>query len=166
MSARAPTVPFGLQGNTKVGEGVEVPATLADLDSIMEIEHASFPIPWSKNLMGQEIAGRDWSRVAVATIEERIVGFMVYWIVVTEVHLLNFAVHPTRRRHRVGKTMLHYLLKTMSDKNLSSIILGVRVSNTIAQRLYRSFGFTPISRRAKYYSDNDEDAIVMSLRRS
>ena len=140
-------------------------ATAQDLDCIMEIEHASFPIPWSKEAMGQEIDGREWSRVFVATLEASVVGFMVYWIIVNELHLLNLAVHPNFRRRGVGRAMIQHLIDTMENDNMTSAILEVRVSNRVAQKLYRSFGFTPMARRVNYYTDNGEDAVVMCLRR-
>jgi ribosomal-protein-alanine N-acetyltransferase len=131
----------------------------------MEIEHASFPIPWTKDAMAQEIRGREWSRVLVSTSRESVTGFMVYWNVVSELHLLNLAVHPDYRRRGAGRAMVQHLMDMMDIENIASAILEVRVSNRAAQRLYRSFGFTPIAMRVNYYTDNGEDAIVMGLRR-
>ncbi len=166
MSVQEYVLPYGKgRGDPLDGEIAVRGANNRDLDAIMEIEHTSFSTPWSRSAMAQEIEGRDWSRVSVAYMGDRVVGFMVFWEIVDEVHLLNFAVHPAARRRGVGKAMMGRLVAGLEACGCSSIILEVRVSNQVAQRLYRSFGFAPVSMRAKYYSDNNEDAIVMCLRR-
>lgn len=166
MSVQESLLPFADEaGRAAEGRIVVRTANRGDLDAIMEIERASFSTPWSESAMAQEIEGRDWSRVAVAVAGNRVAGFMVYWEIVDEVHLLNFAVHPAARRHGVGRAMMGRLVTGLEAEGCSSILLEVRVSNHVAQRLYRSFGFAPVSRRVKYYCDNNEDAIVMCLRR-
>ena len=141
-------------------------ATIHDLSAIMDIEHLSFTTPWTADAMEQEIESRDWSRVIVATVEGEVVGFMVYWVVVNELHLLNLAVDPTWRRRGIGRAMVRYLVELAEDNYLSSLFLEVRVSNKPAQKLYREFGFKPVAIRQNYYSDDGEDAIVMCLRRN
>jgi ribosomal-protein-alanine N-acetyltransferase len=141
-------------------------ATIRDLGPIMDIESLSFTTPWSSEAMTQEIERRDWSRVAVAMVDDYVVGFMVYWIVVNELHLLNLAVRPDWRRRGIGTAMVCYLVELADDNYLSTLFLEVRMSNKPAQKLYRQFGFKPVAIRQNYYSDNGEDAIVMCLRRS
>ena len=141
-------------------------ATVRDLNAIMNIESLSFSTPWSRQAMAQEIETRDWSRVAVATVKQEIVGFMVYWVVVDELHLLNLAVHPKRRRRGIGRAMVRHLVELAKDNYLTTLFLEVRVSNQSAQKLYWEFGFKPVAVRQNYYSDDGEDAIVMCLRRN
>jgi ribosomal-protein-alanine N-acetyltransferase len=141
-------------------------ATLRDLNAIMDIEALSFSTPWSAEAMAQEIERRDWSRVIVASVEGEVAGFMVYWVVVNELHLLNLAVHPDWRRRGVGRSMVRFLVEIADDSYLPSVFLEVRVSNKPAQKLYREFGFKPVAIRQHYYSDDGEDAIVMCLRRN
>ncbi len=141
-------------------------ASLGDLDAIMDIETLSFTTPWSREAMVQEIEQRDWSRVVVATVEKKTVSFMVYWVVVDELHLLNLAVHPKWRRRGIGRAMVRYLAELAEENYLTTLFLEVRVSNKAAQKLYWEFGFKPVAIRQNYYSDNGEDAIVMCLRRN
>lgn len=150
--------------------GVSAPlvrgATQNDLNAIMDIEFLSFSTPWSKEAMAQEIGGRDWSRVMVAEMDGEIAGFMVYWVVVGEIHLLNLAVHPELRRRGVGSSLVRFLLDLADSHQIMYLLLEVRVSNKAAQSLYRNFGFKPVTIRQSYYTDNGEDAIVMCIRRN
>ena len=141
------------------------PATVADLDFIMDIESRSFASPWSKETLLEELDGKAWSHVLVAEIANVVVGFIIYWVVLSEIHLLNLAVHPDWRRMGIAAAMIHQLLACAHTQNAEEIFLEVRVSNRNAQVLYRKFGFRPIGMRQNYYSDNGEDAIVMCLRR-
>jgi ribosomal-protein-alanine N-acetyltransferase len=88
---------------------------------------------------------------------------MVYWIVTTEVHLLNLAVDPGQRRNGIAKKLMIYLIETSRSANLKEILLEVRLSNLSGKNLYRQLGFEEIAIRPKYYSDNQEDALVMLL---
>jgi ribosomal-protein-alanine N-acetyltransferase len=141
------------------------PATRVDLDFIMDIEHKCFPSPWSRQTLLEELEGKTWSHVNVAELRDTIAGYIVYWIVLNEVHLLNLAVHPNWRRIGIASALIHHLVHTAKTENTTEIYLEVRVSNRSAQTLYRKFGFKPIGIRHGYYSDNDEDAVVMCLRR-
>jgi [ribosomal protein S18]-alanine N-acetyltransferase len=140
-------------------------AVVADLDRIIEIEHHSFTSPWSRETLADEIAGKEWSRTIVASHKGEAVGFMIYWMVLNEMHLLNLAVHPDFRRTGVASILLKYLIETARTEKIYDIFLEVRVSNKGAQILYRKKGFKPIGLRHRYYSDNGEDAIVMCRRR-
>ena len=136
-------------------------ATLDDLDDILAIERRCFRSPCPKSVFVGEISGRSWSRVVVAERDQVVVGYMVYWIVTTEIHLLNLAVHPDWRRQAVARTLLSELIATSRRDNREEILLEVRASNQAAQRLYHQLSFVEIAIRPGYYSDNGEDAIVM-----
>ena len=138
-------------------------ANLSDLDAIFKIEQLSFPTPWPRSVIAGEIDGRSWSRVTVATHGDTLLGYMVYWIVTTEVHLLNLAVDPGQRRNGIAKKLMIYLIETSRSANLKEILLEVRLSNLSGKNLYRQLGFEEIAIRPKYYSDNQEDALVMLL---
>ncbi|MDD5306271.1 MAG: ribosomal protein S18-alanine N-acetyltransferase [Deltaproteobacteria bacterium] len=138
--------------------------SLHDLDGICEIEHACFAAPWPREVLAEEIAERSWSRVVVASSQNRPVAFMVYWVVSTELHLLNLAVHPRWRRRGLGRMLVDHLLAEARMEGRIEVLLEVRVSNNAAQDLYRRVGFHEIMVRRRYYSDNGEDALVMMLR--
>jgi [ribosomal protein S18]-alanine N-acetyltransferase len=139
------------------------PAIVEDLGEIMTIENTSFAEPWPAPSMVNEIVNRSWSRVVVITDDRQIIGFMVYWAVATELHLLNFAVKTNHRERGIGRMMINHLVEVATEENRTGIALEVRASNQQAQNLYRSIGFEQICVHAEYYTDNGEDALVMWL---
>jgi ribosomal-protein-alanine N-acetyltransferase len=136
-------------------------ATLADLDRIMVIERASFAAPWPEVALVEEIEGRSWSRVIVAEADGAIIGFMVYWVIDLELHLLNLATLPAWRRRGIARALVARLIADAERGGRDEILLEVRRSNRAARRLYRSLGFTDFDVRRRYYRDNNEDAVVM-----
>ena len=140
------------------------PLTPADLDAVMEIERLSFPTPWLRQAFEEEMA-RTWARVEVLhdAVTGRCVAFADYWLVADELHILNIATHPEARRHGHGAHLLRHILEVARLASYRSVELEVRRSNLAAQALYRRFEFRQVGIRARYYEDNDEDAIVMSL---
>jgi ribosomal-protein-alanine N-acetyltransferase len=90
-----------------------------------------------------------------------IVGFAGLWLMVDEAHVTTIAVHPERRHHGIGELMLAALIEHAYDIGAHMVTLEVRVSNAVAQNLYRKYGFREAGIRRRYYSDNDEDALIM-----
>jgi ribosomal-protein-alanine N-acetyltransferase len=132
------------------------------LGRILEIETLSFPTPWSAGGFIQEIrnpAARLWA----ATMNEKLAGFVCYWMLDFEVNLLNLAVHPEERGKGVGRFLLNHMVEEAASREVETAWLEVRVSNAAANRLYRKFGFEKAGVRRKYYADTGEDAIVMCL---
>jgi ribosomal-protein-alanine N-acetyltransferase len=138
-------------------------ATRADIDAIMEIERASFASPWPGSAIAEEIERRSWSRVAVAASDGLVLGFIVYWVVDRELHLLNLATRPAWRRRGIARSLIEHMIAEGRRLELWQVVLEVRESNDAALHLYENFGFTRVGRRSRYYADNGEDAIVMSL---
>jgi [ribosomal protein S18]-alanine N-acetyltransferase len=135
-------------------------ATLADLDAIQEIERHSFPTPWPRTTFEAELA-RDHARLIVAVDRQHIVGWCNFWIVVDEVHILAIATHPDRRRAGIGARLVARALADGRAARCTVATLEVRHSNVPAIALYEAAGFTTIAVRARYYQDNQEDALVM-----
>jgi [ribosomal protein S18]-alanine N-acetyltransferase len=131
-----------------------------DLDKVLEIENSAFPNPWSRNMFLEEIKHRH-SRLTVFRSQGIIVGYLCFWEVLDEAHLLNIAVHPFRRGQGYGKYMMDYLEKASLQAGLKRIILEVARRNTIARNLYKRCGFNSIGFRKKYYSAVEDDALVM-----
>jgi ribosomal-protein-alanine N-acetyltransferase len=138
-------------------------ATLADVSSIMEIERASFDSPWPVSAIEEEIERRTWSRVALAVSGGEVMGFIVYWVVDQELHLLNLATGPEFRRQGVARRLIDHMIAEGRRRELWQVVLEVRESNDAALLLYERYGFVRVGRRPRYYTDNGEDAIVMSL---
>ena len=129
----------------------------------MEIERLSFRTPWLRQAFAEELA-RPWARVEVLHDAGRPVAFADYWLVADELHILNIATHPEARRQGHGARLLRHILEVARQASYKTVELEVRRSNLAAQALYRRFQFQQVGIRPRYYEDNDEDAILMSLK--
>ena len=136
--------------------------TTADIESVIAIERASFQFPWSTRFFLDELQV-DCARSILAEIEKRIVGYVLFWFLPEEVDIHNIAVHPDFRRQGIGRLLLEQVIAAARSHERLRVTLDVRLSNTPAQNLYRSFGFVTRGLRKCYYSDNREDALVMAL---
>jgi len=144
-----------------------------DLEEVMVIEKVAFKHPWSTELFRRELE-HDWSTILVCVEplttapaskgsgSERIVGFLIYWLVHDEVHVLNVAVAPEERRKGIARLLLTETEKRAQQAKASMLTLEVRRSNLGALELYRQFDYRPVGVRANYYVDEGEDAIVMT----
>ena len=155
-----------------------------DLEEVMVIERVAFKHPWSTELFRREL-DHDWSTIlvaveplsgapepraaegpgagrrAAASMQERIVGFLIYWLVHDEVHVLNVASAPEQRRNGIARLLMEETEKRAHLANAALMTLEVRRSNTAAIELYRQFDFRAVGVRPNYYVDEGEDAIVM-----
>ena len=133
-----------------------------DLDEVMEIERAAFRHPWSTELFRRELE-HDWSTILVCAgrASERLVGFLIYWLVHDEVHILNVAVSPEHRRRGIARTLMGETERRAVQAGATLMTLEVRRSNTAALELYRAFDYRAVGVRPNYYVDEGEDAIVM-----
>lgn len=132
-------------------------ATAADLDAIDEISRHSFKNAWPRQSFADELA-RPHGRLIVAR-DRGVLGYLDYWLVVDEVHLLAIATHPDARRRGVGAALMQHLIDAARGARL--VTLEVRASNRPAIALYERFGFTPAATRRGYYGADHEDALVM-----
>ncbi|MCL2320684.1 MAG: ribosomal protein S18-alanine N-acetyltransferase [Oscillospiraceae bacterium] len=121
-----------------------------------------FSIPWSKESIKNELSNNLFSNYLGAFIEDKLVGFIGMWAIVNEGEITNIAVLPEYQNKGVGAKLLKKLIKLSQDKKLENLYLEVRFSNLSAQSLYRKFGFKTYGLRKCYYSDNKENAILMS----
>jgi ribosomal-protein-alanine N-acetyltransferase len=131
-----------------------------DLDDVLAVERVSFPSPWTKEMFRQELESRT-ARAIVFRSGEEFIGYLCFWEVLDEAHLLNIAVHPQHRGRGHGKAMMEHLDELCFQNGLRRIILEVRSGNKVARELYRACGFHSIGFRARYYADTGEDALVM-----
>ena len=138
------------------------PMTTADIPAVHEIERASFPIPWPPYAFRQELESNRMARYLVARAGEEVVAYAGMWLMVDEAHVTTFAVLPSWRRQGVGGRLLSELLELADDLGASVVTLEVRLSNDAARKLYQRFGFRPVGVRPRYYSDNGEDALIMT----
>ena len=135
----------------------------ADLDSVLEIEAASFTNPWTREMYVAEMSNRDSAHILIARDEAgHAVGFCSYWIVLDELHVNNLAVLPEQRRTGIGSALLVRLLSEAEARGVRQIFLEVRRSNGPATALYERFGFALVGTRPGYYTQPAEDALVLS----
>ncbi|HEY5921474.1 MAG TPA: ribosomal protein S18-alanine N-acetyltransferase [Kofleriaceae bacterium] len=141
-------------------ELVVTPAQETDLDAIDEIEQHSFKAPWPRDTFKAELL-REWARLDVARHEGRLVAFCNYWLVTTELHILAIATHPDLRGRGIARQLLDHVIGVARAAGCSLATLEVRRSNTPAIALYERAGFKTVHVRARYYQDDNEDALVM-----
>lgn len=137
--------------------------TLEDIEQVLEIDRASFNQPWPERAFRFEVENNAASRAWVAEENGKVVGMIVAWLMVDEAHIATIATHPRFRRQGVASRLLRHALDYMRNEGAGSSFLEVRESNLAAQELYRTFGFEEMGRRPRYYKDNSEDAILMTL---
>lgn len=132
-----------------------------DIDEILEIEQESFNTPWTRWIFESELAKGDRSHFLVAKSGGVILGYVGFWMVFDEAHIVNIAVRSDLRQMGIGTLLLASALVLAERMDAKKATLEVRVSNTPAQKLYQKFGFEMISIRKKFYTDTGEDAYVM-----
>ena len=138
------------------------PMGLADVMAVHEIEQLSFSVPWPAHAFEQELRGNRLARYLVARAGEQVVGFAGTWLMVDDSHITTFGVHPDWRRQGIGRQLLLGIADLSVAIGARRLTLEVRESNEAAQALYRSFGFEIVGRRPRYYTDDGEDALVMT----
>ncbi len=134
--------------------------TKDDVDAVYKVEEDCFADPWSKDSIRKELKN-DLARYLVAEVDNKIVGYIGIWFVVDEGHITNVAVHSNYRGKKIGDKLVSEMVELCKENDLVAMTLEVRTSNTVAQNLYRKYGFRMAGIRKEYYSDNKEDAIIM-----
>lgn len=137
--------------------------TLDDIEQVVAIDRASFSLPWPERSFRFELTDNPSSRCWVADVDGRIAGVIVAWLLVDEVHIATLATHPEFRRQGIAQALLLHVLKHGAQEGALSSFLEVRAGNLAAQAMYRKFGYEETGRRPRYYKDNSEDAILMTL---
>ncbi|AIY04413.1 acetyltransferase [Planococcus sp. PAMC 21323] len=135
--------------------------TVEDVDAVYEIEKLSFTLPWTKDAFFNEMNINEHAYYVIAETEEGIVGYCGMWLVMDEAHVTNIAIHPDQRGKKLGGGLMEAAIETAKAQGAVLMTLEARVSNTVAQNLYRKLGFKNGGIRKRYYTDNYEDAIVM-----
>ena len=135
--------------------------TIEDLEDIYYIERASFTSPWTKDAFIHELTENPYATYIGLEVDGSLVAYGGYWLIIDEAHITNIAMLPEYRGKKLGEKLLRKMLDEIVEHGGIRVSLEVRVSNTVAQNLYRKFGFVTGGISKGYYSDNYEDAIVM-----
>lgn len=134
--------------------------TKEDVPRVMEIELVSFTSPWHESAYLSEINNRS-AYYIVARLDDKVVGYAGMWVIMDEAHITTIAVAPECRGMKIGEQILIALLEESLRRGARRATLEVRMSNKTAQNLYIKYGFSAAAIRRGYYSDNNEDALVM-----
>ncbi|MEA4998467.1 MAG: ribosomal protein S18-alanine N-acetyltransferase [Candidatus Limiplasma sp.] len=136
--------------------------TLADVDQVHAIELATFPVPWSRQSLVDEMERNVCARYLVAVDDAgSILAYAGAWIIFDEAHVTNVAVAQTHRGQGIGKQIMLALMQYAANLGADYLTLEVRRSNTVAQALYKKLGFMELAVRKRYYEDNGEDALLL-----
>ncbi|MCX5808756.1 MAG: ribosomal protein S18-alanine N-acetyltransferase [Proteobacteria bacterium] len=133
-----------------------------DLIDILEIENRSFISPWMRRTFEETIES-PISTNSVIEINSEILGYIMLYSVEDEAHIMNLAVHPDYRGRGYASKLITRTVSCFVGKNVSEFFLEVREGNINAQRLYTKFGFKGIGKRKRYYTETNEDALLMKL---
>lgn len=134
---------------------------LEDIDAVLAVESRSFTMPWSRQAFVDELTANLLARYLVLEGGAGVVGYAGVWIIGDEAHVTNIALLPECRGQGWGGRLFLALLATAWEAGAERMTLEVRPSNTSARQMYARFGFTEAGRRKGYYTDNQEDALIL-----
>lgn len=139
--------------------------TQADIRPVMRIEALSFTTSWPPSAFVSELSDNKLAHYFIGRVGDQRTGNVVayggIWVILEDSHITTIAVHPDFRGKRYGEELLVHLLNEAIERGASWITLEARETNVVAQNLYKKYGFTIVSTRRAYYSDNGENAVVM-----
>jgi ribosomal-protein-alanine N-acetyltransferase len=137
------------------------PMTPADIAAVARIERACFSTVWPPDAFHNELNSNKLAHYFTGRIGDTIVAYGGIWVVLEDSHVTTLAVEPAHRGRRFGELLLLRLIDEALERGAAWMTLEVRESNIVAQRLYRKYGFTTVTMRRGYYSDDNESALVM-----
>ena len=132
------------------------------IEKVLEIENLSFLSPWGYQAFLEELRN-PISHLWGVTENKILYGNLCFWMFDREIQLINLAVHPKKRCKGFGLYLLTKMIEECISKGIPNIWLEVRRSNLAAKSLYDKLGFEAVGCRPRYYSDTNEDAIIMAL---
>lgn len=132
-----------------------------DVETVYAIELATFPTPWTLDSFHYEMRENQYAHYLVAEDETGIIGFCGMWLVIDAAQITNVAVVERMRGQKIGEALMKEAIRVACEANMDVMSLEVRVTNVVAQNLYRKLGFRDGGIRKGYYTDNGEDALVM-----
>lgn len=135
---------------------------IEDIQQVSRLDRICFPTPWSESAYITEVHNPSGYYIVLKE-GDKVVGFAGEWVIMDEAHITTIGVDPEYRRRGYAEQMLINLLEEAIKRGAKRAILEVRRYNTAAQNLYRKYGFEPMAIRKGYYTNNNEDAIVMWL---
>jgi ribosomal-protein-alanine N-acetyltransferase len=146
------------------------PMRIHDIPAIEELEQCCFAAPWSGDTYRHELIHNRlcsyWVMrpgAAQGNDAPPILAYGGYWLMGTEAHIMTIATHPEHRRHGLGRRLLEAMIAHASSVGATAITLEVRAGNHAARAMYAVMGFVVVGERKRYYTDNGEDALLMTF---
>jgi ribosomal-protein-alanine N-acetyltransferase len=144
------------------------PMQAEDLPAVQAIDQVSFAMPWPASAYRYELYDNPhsllWVAEAVGPDEQRqVVGMVVVWLIIDEAHIATIAVHPDYRARGIAAELMAAALSGALEHGMLTATLEVRAHNPPAHKLYQRFRFEVVGRRPRYYRDNNEDALIMTI---
>jgi len=136
---------------------------LTDMGFVLRLEQQCFDDPWPVSALVPELERNERVRPLVILSEGLGVGYLMAWVVADEYHIVNLGIDPTLRRQGLASRLLEAGLAEAVSVDCRVATLEVRVSNESARTFYERFGFREVGRRPRYYADNGEDALILTL---
>ena len=134
----------------------------ADLDLVASLEARCFTNPWSRDMLERQLAESQTTRVFVLRLPDApVAAFCSCWFLVDELHVNTLVVDFPFRRQGLGLRLMHHVLVDAARSGVRRATLEVRESNVAARRLYECLGFTVTAKRPKYYTEPEEDALIL-----
>jgi ribosomal-protein-alanine N-acetyltransferase len=141
--------------------------TVEDVPEVYALDVLSFNLPWTQRSFLYEVKenanSRSWVVDGYLSGRKRLVAMLVMWLILDEAHIATLAVHPEFRHQGIARRLLQTALNTSYNEGACRAFLEVRAGNEAALTMYRALGFEVVGRRLRYYHDNDEDALLMTL---
>ncbi len=134
--------------------------TTDDIERILALERICFSLPWTRGAFEDDLAN-ELAEYYVLVDNNEIIGYCGMWIVIDEAHITNVCIAPEYRRRQLAKNLMKYMMGKALLRGAEMMTLEVRVGNTAAKQLYESLGFREYGIRKGYYSDNNEDALIL-----
>jgi [ribosomal protein S18]-alanine N-acetyltransferase len=132
-----------------------------DVPDVLRVESMCFTTPWPRNAFHNELTENKLAHYFVGRLNDDVVAYGGLWVILEDAHITTVAVDPGHQRRQYGEQILVRLLDEAIERGACWVTLEVRESNVAAQNLYKKYGFTVVNTRRGYYSDNDENALVM-----
>lgn len=142
--------------------------TASDIEAVAEIERSCFPTPWNTSAFNEELSCRDAFDWVVKETDESfknaIIAYICSRLIIHDMYILKIAVTPERQRQGIASWLLRKSFGLAAKKDARLVFLDVRPSNVPAINLYKKLGFQTVGIRPNYYSETQEDALVMRKR--
>ena len=134
---------------------------LEDIEHVSRLERRCYTLPWSSSAYVTEVGNTSAHYVVAKDETGTLLGYAGMWVIMDELHVTTIAVDPAQRGRRIGERLLINLIEESIPRGAARATLEVREGNVAAHSLYLKYGFEDVAVRKNYYSDNNENAIIM-----